>query len=101
MERFGSARDYFESVRDAAIELDRTGRTLERMRASMGPKSQRYDRPGGRGGTCDPTRRADDIVDYEAIVRGRVESDGELIADAGRVVYGEDGRAGGGTGGSR
>lgn len=58
-----SAREYFETVRDAAVELDRTRRTLERMRARTQPKAQRYDAVGGGSGHSDPTDRVVEIVD--------------------------------------
>lgn len=89
-----SAREYFETVRDAAVELDRTSRTLERMRARTMPKAQRYDAVGGGSGHSDPMDRVVEVVDFEAVMRQRMEDDRELLSDAARVLYGEDGRAG-------
>ena len=89
-----AAREYFETVRDAAVELDRTSRTLERMRARTMPKAQRYDAVGGGSGHSDPMDRVVEVVDFEAVMRQRMEDDRELLADAASVLYGEDGRAG-------
>lgn len=89
-----TAREYFETVRDAAVELDRTSRTLERMRARTMPKAQRYDAVGGGSGHSDPMDRVVEVVDFEAVMRQRMEDDRELLSDAARVLYGEDGRAG-------
>ena len=88
------AREYFETVRDAAVELDRTSRTLERMRARTMPKAQRYDAVGGGSGHSDPMDRVVEVVDFEAVMRQRMEDDRELLSDAARVLYGEDGREG-------
>lgn len=89
-----AAREYFETVRGAAVELDRTRRTLERMRARTQPKTQRYDAAGGGSGHSDPMDRVVEVVDFEAVMRQRMEDDRELLSDAARVLYGEDGRAG-------
>lgn len=89
-----TAREYFDTVRGAAIELDRASRTLERMRARAQPKTQRYDSVGGGSGCSDPMDRVADVIDFEAVMVGRMEADRELLADAARVLYGEDGRAG-------
>lgn len=89
-----TAREYFETVRDAAVELDRTSRTLERMRARTMPKAQRYDAVSGGSGHSDPMDRVVEVVDFEAVMRQRMEDDRELLSDAARVLYGEDGRAG-------
>lgn len=89
-----TAREYFETVRGAAVELDRTSRTLERMRARTMPKAQRYDAVGGGSGHSDPMDRVVEVVDFEAVMRRRMEDDRELLADAARVLYGEDGRGG-------
>lgn len=89
-----SAREYFETVRDAAVELDRTRRTLERMRARTLPKAQRYDAVGGGSGHSDPMERVIEVVDFEAVMEARLQSDRDLLSDAARVLYGEDGRSG-------
>lgn len=89
-----TAREYFETVRDAAVELDRTSRTLERMRARTQPKTQRYGAAGGGSGHSDPMDRVIEVVDFEAVMRQRMEDDRELLSDAARVLYGEDGRSG-------
>ncbi len=89
-----AAREYFETVRDAAVELDRTSRTLERMRARTTPKAQRYDAVGGGSGHSDPMDRVVDVVDFEAVMETRLKRDRELLADAASVLYGEDGSAG-------
>lgn len=90
-----TAREYFERVRDASIELDRACRTLERMRSQVGVKTQRYDSPGVRGGgDADPMARVDGIIDYERVMERRMEDDRALLHEAATVLYGEDGRGG-------
>lgn len=58
------------------------------------PKAQRYDAVGGGSGHSDPMDRVVEVVDFEAVMRQRMEDDRELLSDAARVLYGEDGRAG-------
>ena len=90
-----TAREYFDRVRDASIELDRACRTLERMRAQVGVKTQRYDSPGVHGGgNADPMARVDGIIDYERVMERRMEDDRALLQEAATVLYGEDGRGG-------
>ena len=43
---YQSSRDFFESVRVAAQELERTERQIQRMRLAEGIKAQRYGSPG-------------------------------------------------------
>jgi len=81
------ARDFFESVRDAAIEADRTERMLLRMEAREGMRGGSVG-PHGSGGTHDPMSATDARVDMERLWRTRMERDYELVDVAARVLYG-------------
>ena len=89
------AQDFFESVRAAARDAERTRHTLMRMRGREMPRGMDTT-PGHFGGTPDVMRPSDATMDYESMVRRRVQSDWELIDEACRVIYGteQDGTAG-------
>ena len=89
------ARDFFESVRAAAQDAERTSHTLLRMQGRELPRGMGTT-PGNGGGTPDVMRPSDAVMDYEAMVRRRVQRDWDLIDEACCVIYGveQDGTAG-------
>ena len=89
------ARDFFESVRSAAVDAERTSHTLLRMHGRELPRGMGTE-PGHGSGTPDVMRPSDSVMDYEAMVRRRVQRDWELIDEACAVIYGteQDGTAG-------
>lgn len=89
------ASDFFEAVRDAAVELRAAERTLERMRSAEGVRGQGYT--GAIGSSCgavDGSAATDARMDFEGRMRRRMAEDSELIGLAGALLYGEDGRGG-------
>ena len=95
VECYRSARDFFEAVRCAAIEVGRTERQIERMKSAEGVRAQGYG-PAGKGSRSDVNGTAvtDARMDYEARMRRRLEEDRALIAEGCALVYGPDNRGG-------
>lgn len=91
---YASARDFFEAVRDASMDAERTRRTIRRMESREGLHAQSYG-PRPRGGTHDTMARTDERMDYEERCRRRVDEDYELIDEACDVIYGADQSTGG------
>ena len=91
-----TAEDYFESARAAAIEAERTRRTVEGMEAAR--DSGHADGGTGpvSGGGFDPGKptASDRLMDYEARMRQRIEEDERQMDDATDVLYGPDDRGG-------
>lgn len=92
---YTSAREFFEAVRDASVEAERTRLTLLRMEASEGVRAQGYEPRTTGGGNRDAMAKTDSRIDYEERMRGRIEADYELIDLACRVLYGEESGKGG------
>lgn len=92
VERYATARDLFEAARTAAQELERTKTQRELLASKRGYRSPSFSGMGG-GGPTDPTGMAasDALVDYEAMMSGRVAEDAELLEYASHVLYGEGG----------
>lgn len=90
----GSARDFFEAVRDASRDAERTSRTIKAMESREGVRAQTYG-PRGRGGPHDAMAATDARMDYEARYRRRIEEDYRLIDAACDVIYGADQSTGG------
>lgn len=92
VERYATARDLFEAVRTAAQELERTATQRELLASRRGYRSPSLS---GAGGGCSADaggmRASDALIDYEAMMRGRVEEDAELLEYASHVLYGEGG----------
>lgn len=94
---FTSSRELFEAARQAAIDADRCRRQLEAMEhraLSVGRPSLEAHVSGGG----DPDRIGRDVaalVDREAELCNRIESDYALIDSACAVLYGSDGTSAG------
>lgn len=92
VERYATARDLFEAVRTAAQELERTATQRELLASRRGYRSPSLS---GAGGGCSADaggmRASDALIDYEAMMRGRVEEDAELLEYASHVLYGDGG----------
>ena len=93
---FQSARELFESAREAS-------RDAERIRNQLMAMESAADGLGGSGmtqrvsSTGEPDRmagRVASLVDREEMLRRRQDEDYALIDLANRVLYGEDGRSG-------
>ena len=94
-ETYRSARDLFEAVRDAAIDAERIGRSVERMRARESVRAQGYRPRVSGGGHSDAMAATDARIDYEARVSARYEADLALVAYGASVAYGAGSCAGG------
>lgn len=90
------ASDLFHAARDAAIDIERTSRTIASLQSKEGVRAQGYG-PSGRGGVSDPMRATDVRVDYEERVRSRREENYALIDLACAVIYGSDQSGSGGV----
>lgn len=60
----GGAREFFCAVRDAAQRIRDAPLKVEQMEQEAIMRSRR-DGPRGKGGVTDPSRRIDDMIDYE------------------------------------
>ena len=92
---YPSAREFFEAVRDASREAERTRLTLMRREAREGVRAQGYEAQGRSGHTSDRTAATDARIDHEERMRERIEADYALIDLACRVLYGEESGKGG------
>lgn len=89
------ARDFFEEVRAASEEAERTRATLLRMEAREGVRAQGYEACGRSAGGRDRTRETDARIDYEERMGERLEADYALIDLACQVLYGSESGEGG------
>lgn len=95
LEDYSSARDFFEAVRDASREAERTRLTLLQMEAREGARAQTYAERVSVGGERDRMAQTDARMDYEERMAERLEADYALIDLACRVLYGEESGKGG------
>ena len=92
---FSSAEDFFEAVREASREAERTRLTLLQMEAREGVRAQGYEPRVMVGGERDHMAHTDSRIDYEARMRERIEQDYRLLDMACQVLYGcESGKGG-------
>lgn len=92
---YSNARDFFDSVREASREAERTRLTLMQMEAREGVRAQGYEPRVTVGGERDRMAQTDARIDYEARMSERIEEDYRLIDLACRVLYGEESGKGG------
>lgn len=92
---YSGAREFFEAVRDAAIELERSEWQIARMRLSEGVRAQRYEVRGAGGGDRSGMSATDARMDFESLMERRVREDREIVARGVRLCYGEEGAGGG------
>ena len=83
-----NARDFFESVRDAALEETRTVRQIERMRLREGVRGASLAPSGGGPKDVNGLSATNARMDYEAMMSRRLKEDRELIDKARAVLYG-------------
>lgn len=95
LEDYSNARDFFEAVREASREAERTRLTLLRMEAREGVRAQGYEPRVSVGGERDRMAHTDSRIDYEARMAERIEQDYRLLDMACRVLYGEESGKGG------
>ena len=94
-EDYRDARDFFESVREASREAERTRLTLLQMEAREGARAQTYAERVSVGGERDRMAQTDARMDYEERMRERIEQDYALLDMACAVLYGRESGKGG------
>ena len=94
-EDYSNARDFFESVREASREAERTRLTLLQMEAREGARAQTYAERVSVGGERDKMAATDSHIDYEARMAERIEQDYQLLDMACAVLYGRESGKGG------
>lgn len=94
-EDYSNARDFFESVREASREAERTRLTLLQMEAREGARAQTYAERVSVGGERDKMAATDSRIDYEARMAERIEQDYRLLDMACAVLYGRESGKGG------
>ena len=92
---YASAEDFFEAVRNASREAERTRLTLLQMEAREGARAQTYAERVSVGGERDHMAQTDSRMDYEGRMRERIEQDYALIDMACAVLYGRESGKGG------
>ena len=92
---YASAEDFFESVRQASREAERTRLTLLQMEAREGVRAQGYEPRVMVGGERDKMAATDSRIDYEARMQERIEQDYQLLDMACAVLYGRESGKGG------
>ena len=92
---YASAEDFFEAVRQASREAERTRLTLLQMEAREGARAQTYAERVSVGGERDHMAQTDARIDYEARMAERIEQDYRLLDMACAVLYGRESGKGG------
>ena len=95
LEDYSDARGFFEAVREASREAERTRLTLMRMEAREGVRAQGYEAQGRSGHASDRTAATDARIDHETRMAERIDEDYALIDLACKVLYGEESGKGG------
>lgn len=92
---YASAEDFFEAVRQASREAERTRLTLMQMEAREGVRAQTYAERVSVGGERDRMAHTDSRIDYETRMSERIEQDYQLLDMACAVLYGRESGKGG------
>ena len=87
---YASAEDFFETVRQASREAERTRLTLLQMEAREGVRAQSYQPRVSIGGERDKMAATDSRIDYEARMQ-----EYQLLDMACAVLYGRESGKGG------
>ena len=92
---YASAEDFFEAVRSASREAERTRLTLLQMEAREGVRAQGYEPSVSIGGERDRMAATDSRIDYEGRMAERIEQDYQLLGMACAALYGRESGKGG------
>lgn len=84
------ARDFFESVRNAALEAERTRQTIIRLEGRELPHGMSFEGSGRGGIKPDVMHSSDSTMDYEAMMERRIKQDWALIDRACVILYGKN-----------
>lgn len=82
-----NAREFFVAARDAVQRIVEFERRLEAKR-ELSVMRARSDGPRGKGGVTDPSRRIDDLMEFEAESERERRQDTRLVLDASGVLNG-------------
>lgn len=93
VEHYATARDLFEAARTAAQELERTTTQRDMLAGRRGYRSPGFSH-SGTAHRHDVNATSDALLDYESLMRDRVEADMELLDCAAGVIYGRRGSGG-------
>lgn len=83
------AQEYFEQVREAVLEIERSKEMLARMLASEGAKIQRYGEQQGNGNS-DAMDRVNRRIEFEQRLQRRINEASEMLDEATALLYGDD-----------
>ena len=92
---YASAEDFFEAVREASREAERTRLTLLQMEAREGVRAQGYEPRVMVGGERDRMAATDERMDREGRMAERIEQDYRLLDMACELLYGRESGKGG------
>ena len=92
---YASAEDFFEAVRHASGEAERTKLALMQLEAREGVRAQSYEPRVMVGGERDRMAATDERMDREDRMAERIEADYALIDMACAVLYGLESDKGG------
>lgn len=84
-----SASEYFDSVRDASLDVERINHQLDRMR-TPGGHSGLAQRVSATKADVNGTNRSIALMDYEQRVQKRLANDKQLQDEAELILYGHD-----------
>ena len=87
------AQEYFEQVREAVLEIERSKEMLARMLASEGAKIQRYSEQQGNGNS-DAMDRVNRRIEFEQRLQRRINEASEMLDEATALLYGDDDHGG-------
>lgn len=87
------AQEYFEQVRDAVLEIERSKDVLARLKAVEGAKAQSYAQ-GFSGGGADAADRVNRRIEFEQRLQRRIDEASNALDETTELLYGKDGRGG-------
>lgn len=87
------AQEYFEQVREAVLEIERSKEMLARMIAAEGAKVQRYGEQQGNGNS-DAMDRVNRRIEFEQRLQRRIDEASTMLDEATALLYGEDDHGG-------
>ena len=88
------AETFFNQARDAARDLDRMTKALERMKSGEGIGGASLGPMAPHGSISDPMSKVDARLDRESIWSRQIEECQQTVDTATAILYGTDGRTG-------
>ena len=87
------AQEYFEQVREAVLEIERSKEMSARMLATEGAKTHRFGEQQGAGNS-DAMDRINRRIEFEQRLQRRIDEATDMLNEATQLLYGEDGHGG-------